>query len=113
MRVYVDDMAGRLGLSVAEFSRYTALGIIKIRVAEVTGDDGVTEVVVQLGNKVLIAVCPADPASIEYESDFSRQAFFRTSDRPLTTVLSEPRPYRVRIVLFPSSSISREKGRDV
>jgi len=66
------EMAGRLGLSVAEFSRYTGLGIIKISVSEATDDNGVSEVVVQLGNKVLIAVCPPDPALVEYEIRFLR-----------------------------------------
>lgn len=70
--VSVDEMAGGLGLSVAEFSRYTGLGIIKIRVAEATGDNGVSEVAVQLGNKVLIALCRPGPASVEYEIRFLR-----------------------------------------
>lgn len=77
--VSVDEMAGRLGLSVAEFSRYAGLGIIKIRVAEATVDNGVSEVVVQLGNKVLIAVSPLDPASVEYEIRFLRGK--RSSER--------------------------------
>lgn len=68
----VDEMSRRLGLSVPEFSRYTGLGIIKISVAEATEDNGVSEVVVQHGNKVLIAVCPPDPASVEYEIRFLR-----------------------------------------
>lgn len=75
----VDEMAGRLGLSVAEFLRYAGLGIIKIRVAEATEDNGVLEVVAQLGNKMLIAVCPPDPASIEYEIRFLRGK--RSSER--------------------------------
>jgi hypothetical protein len=77
--VSVDEIAGRLGLSVAEFSRYTGLGIIKIRVAEATGDNGVSEVVVELGNKVLIAVCPPDPAPVKYEIRFLRGK--RSSER--------------------------------
>ncbi|MGA1834521.1 hypothetical protein [Rhizobium wenxiniae] len=75
----VDEMAGRLGLSVAEFSRYSGLGIIKIKVTEATGDNGVSEVVVQLGNKVMIAVCPPDPAPVEYEIRFLRGK--RSSER--------------------------------
>lgn len=59
--VSVNEMAARLGLSVAEFSRYAGLGIIKISVAEAIRDNGVA----QLGNKMLIAVCPPDPASVE------------------------------------------------
>lgn len=70
--VSVNDMAARLGLTLAEFSRYAGLGIIKIRVAETTGDNGVSEVVALLGNKMLIAICPPDPASIEYEIRFLR-----------------------------------------
>jgi hypothetical protein len=77
--VSVEEMAGRLGLSVEEFSRYTGLRIIKIRVAEATGDNGASEVVVQLGNKMLIAVCPTGPASVEYEIGFLRGK--RSSER--------------------------------
>lgn len=77
--VSVNEMAGRLGLSVAEFSRYAGLGIIKIRVVEATRDNGVSEVVAQLGNKMLIAICPPDPASIDYEIRFLRGK--RSSER--------------------------------
>lgn len=77
--VSVEEMAGRLGLSVEEFSRYTGLGIIKIRVAEATEDNGASEVVVQLGNKMLIAVCAPGPASVEYEIRFLRGK--RSSER--------------------------------
>jgi len=67
------------GLDCLPRSSIHRLGIIEIRVAEVTGDDGVSEVAVQLGNKVLIAVCPPDPASIEYEIRFLRGK--RSSER--------------------------------
>lgn len=77
--VSVDEMFGRPGLSVPEFSQYAGLGIIKIRVVEATRDNGVSEVVAQLGNKMLIAICPPDPASIEYEIRFLRGK--RSSER--------------------------------
>lgn len=81
--VSANELAKWLGLSEAEFSRYTALGIVKISIVEVAECNRVSEVIVKFGNKVLTATHQPDGSAIEYKIRFLRgkRSFKQTTGR--------------------------------